>query len=381
MPIDGVSDSPILSLIDRIFEMRRQGAEILGLHIGEPDFDTPEGIREAASRALEQGETHYVAAQGLPELREAIASDLNRRCRLSVTSENVVVMPAKFAIFATVLSQSVPGDEVLLPNPTYLFEQPIQLVGGRPVYVPMTPDFGFDATAIQKAVTSRSRLLFLVTPGNPTGRVLGRGELETALAVAKRNQLLIVSDETYESLVYDSEHVAIGSLPGGNESVVTVGSFSKTFSMTGWRIGYAVGPPTVVSRLVKVMEHTLTCVPSFIQKACLWALQHAREDAEEFRRRFRKRRDRLLELLDDVPGLSYVKPSGAFYVFPRYDLPLPSIDFCSRLLAEEKLALVPGVAFGPAGERHVRISYSSPESKLEEGVRRLRRFLQRHRAS
>ena len=377
MSLDAISESPILALIDQIFQLKQRGETVLGLHIGEPDFDTPQGIRDAAYRAMNEGYTHYVSAQGLSELRTAIAARLRERNRLPATPENVVVMTAKFAIFATLLATVGPGDEVLLPDPTYLFEQPIQLAGGRPVYVPLRPDFGLDAEALRAAVTPRSKLLFLVSPANPTGRMLRAPEVRAALEVARDHGLTVVSDETYESLVYDGSHVSPGSLAPPDVPVVTIGSFSKLYAMTGWRAGYVLAPPAVRSRLVKVMEHTLSCVPPFVQRACLWALENAGPDEARFREVFRSRRDHLLERLARIEGLHTARPEGAFYVFPRYDLDLPSLDFCARLLAEEKLAVVPGVAFGPHGERHVRISYSSPVEALDDGVDRLERFLAR----
>lgn len=377
--VDAVTESPILSLIDQIFRLRQQGEKVLGLHIGEPDFDTPEGIRDAAYRAMNEGFTHYVSAQGMPDLRDAVAHRLSSRNHVPARADDVVILTAKFAIYATLLATVAPGDEVLLPDPTYLFEQPIQLIGGRPVFVPLTPDFSLDIEALRNAVTRRSKLLILVSPANPTGRVLRIEEVRAAVEIARDHHLTIVSDETYESLIYEGAHISPASVAGADVPIVTIGSFSKLYAMTGWRAGYAVAPREIRARLVKVMEHTLTCLPPFIQKACLWALENAGPDEERFRREFRSRRDHLLGRLATVDGLETTRPAGAFYVFPRYDLALPSLEFCTRLLSEEKLAIVPGVAFGPHGEQHVRISYSSPIGALDDGVDRLKRFLTQHR--
>jgi aspartate aminotransferase len=377
--VDAVTESPILALIDQIFQLRQHGETVLGLHIGEPDFDTPVGIREAAYRAMNEGFTHYVSAQGMPDLREAIAARLSARNHIPARPEDVVVMTAKFAIYATLLSTIAPGDEVLLPDPTYLFEQPIQLTGGRPVFVSLRPDFSLDVAALRDAVTPRTKLLILVSPNNPTGRVLRRDEVRAAIEIARDHRLTVVSDETYESLIYDGTPVSPASVAGGEVPIVTIGSFSKLYAMTGWRAGFAVAPPAIRARLVKVMEHTFTCVPPFIQKACTWALENAGPDEARFRAEFRTRRDHLIRRLSKVDGLSTTVPEGAFYVFPRYDVPVPSLEFCASLLSEEKLAVVPGVAFGPHGEHHVRISYSSPAEALDQGVDRLERFLSHHR--
>jgi aspartate aminotransferase len=375
MRTDEISESPILSLIDRIFEQRQRGAEILGLHIGEPDFDTPAGIRAAAARAMDDGLTHYVAAQGMLDLREAIADRLHRLHAIPATADNVVVMPGKLAIYAALLSGTNPGDEVLLPDPTYLFEQPVQLVGARPVYFPLRKDFSFDPKALEEAITPRSRVLILTSPSNPTGRLLSRDEARAALKIARDHELTVLSDETYESLVYEGPHVAPASLPEGADRVVTIGSFSKMFAMTGWRCGYAVAPPALRARLVKVVEHTYTCVPPFIQRACLWGLQNAEPDVVRFREEFRRRRDALFELLREIPRLDVMRPAGAFYMFPRYDLPVRSVEFCNQVLDREHLAVVPGVSFGPRGENHFRMSFTAPMASLEEGARRLNHFL------
>lgn len=378
MLVDEVGESPILALVDQIFRMRERGEEVLALHIGEPDFDTPKGIRDAAYRAMNDGYTHYVPAQGLPDLRSAIADRLSSRDRIPVKAEDLVVLSAKYGIYATLLATLNPGDEVLLPDPTYLFEQPIRLTGAKPVYFPLREDFSFDPDRLYDAITPHSRLLILVSPANPTGRILRRAEVRAAVEIARQKGLTIVSDETYESLIYEGTHVSPASVADAEVPVITIGSFSKLYAMTGWRAGYVAAPPAIRNRLVKIVEHTLTCLPPFIQKACLWALENASADEERFRAVFRERRDHLLARLDDLPGMPCVRPEGAFYAFPSYDLPMSSVEFCSALLTEERLALVPGIAFGARGERHVRISYTSSLDTLDDAIQRLDRFLERH---
>ncbi|HYB77304.1 MAG TPA: aminotransferase class I/II-fold pyridoxal phosphate-dependent enzyme, partial [Thermoplasmata archaeon] len=250
MLVDEIGESPVLALIDRIFELRQRGEKVLGLHIGEPDFETPKGIRDAAYRAMNEGWTHYASAPGLPELRSAIAARLASRHRIPATADSVVVLPAKFAIYASLLATVAPGEAVLLPDPTYLFEQPVRLTGARPVYFPLRRDFSLDPETLEKAITPESRLLVLVTPGNPTGRVLRRDEVRTALEIARDHRLTVLSDETYASLVYEGSHIAPASLADPDVPVVTIGSFSKTYSMTGWRAGFASAPPAIRARLV-----------------------------------------------------------------------------------------------------------------------------------
>ena len=253
---------------------------------------------------MNEGFTHYVSAQGMPDLRTAISERLRSRHHVAVSPDDIVVMSAKFAIYATLLATVSPGDEVILPDPTYLFEQPVQLAGASPVYVPLHADFSLDADAVRAAVTPRSKLLVLVSPANPTGRVLRREEVRAAIEIARDHHLTIVSDETYESLIYEGTHVSPASLAGEGVPVVTIGSFSKLYAMTGWRAGFAAAPPEIRARLVKVMEHTLTCVPPFVQKACVWALANAGPDEEKFRAAFRERRDHLVRRLSEIDGLT-----------------------------------------------------------------------------
>ena len=377
MLVDGIAESPILSLIDQIFTLRQRGETVLGLHIGEPDFETPSGIRQAACRSLEDGETHYTSAQGLPELREALSARLRDRFQIPSAAENLVILPAKFAIFATLLACVNPGEEVLLPDPTYLFEQPVQLAGARPVYFPLREDFSLDVGSLESRLTPRSRALFLVTPANPTGRVLRREEAEAALEVARRHHLTVVSDETYASLLYDGSFASPAALAPDHVPVVTIGSFSKEYAMTGWRIGFANAPLPIARRMVKVMEHTLTCLPPFIQRAALWALEHGDADAARFRATFRRRRDLVCGLLETIPGLQCPRPEGAFYAFPRFHAAMTSVEFSQALLREAHVAVVPGIAFGPHGEHHFRLSYTAPEEVLREAVARIRDFLAR----
>jgi len=376
--VDEIGESPILALIDQIFRARSRGETILTLHIGEPDFETPQGIRDAAYRAMNEGYTHYAPAAGLPELRTAIARRLSEKNRIPATADDVVVLPAKFAIYATLLATLGPGDEVLLTDPTYLFEQPIRLAGATPVYAPLTRSFELDADRIVEAISPRTKLLVLVTPANPTGHVMRRHEVKTALEIAQAKGLTVVSDETYESLVYDGTHLSPASLAPPEVPVVTVGSFSKLYAMTGWRAGYVAAPPTIRERLVKVVEHTLTCIPPFVQRACLWALEHAGPDEDRFREKFRERRNHLLARLDDLPGITCEPPEGAFYAFPAYEPKMSSVEFSRALLDEEKVALVPGIAFGPRGEGHLRISYTNSLDTIDAAMDRLGSFLERH---
>jgi aspartate/methionine/tyrosine aminotransferase len=356
---------------------RQAGRAVFPLHIGDPDLVTPEGIREAANRALAEGRTHYAPSQGTLRLRTAIAAHWTSHHRWGVEPDRVVVMPAKFAIYASLLATVDPGDEVLYADPSYFFEEPIRLVGARATRFALRPDHGLDLDALHDAITPKTRLLVLVTPGNPTGRSLKKDELKGAMEIAADRKLGVLSDEAYSEVVFEGSHLPSALAAPSSVPVVTVGSFSKTFAMSGWRAGFAIAPPEIAARLVRVVEHTLTCLPPFVQDACAWALEHAEADHLRLKEQLRERRGVLLGRLDDLAGLSYEPPDGALYVFPRYDLKIPSGEFARRLLAEEGVAVAPGAAFGPRGEGHVRIAYTMPPEPLEEAASRLGAFLER----
>ena len=354
------------------------GRDVLAMHVGDPDLETPAGIREAATRALESGRTHYAPAQGYLRLRTAIVERWANRHHVPATADQVAVVSAKFAIYASLRALVGPGDEVVFPDPSYFFEEPVRLAGAVPVRFPLRPDHGLDLDALEAACTPRTRLIVLVSPGNPTGRLLKRDELRAAAEIARDHRAAMLSDEAYSELVYDGTHIALASVAPPGVPVVTVGSFSKTYAMSGWRAGFAIAPTEVTERIVQVVEHTLTCIPPFVQDACRWALEHGEADAGRILASLRERRDQLLGRLDDLPGISYQHPEGALYVFPRFDLEMTSVDFARRILAEESVAVAPGSAFGPHGEGHVRIAYALSPDRIDLAIGRLGSFLERH---
>ncbi len=358
----------------------RQGREVFRLHIGDPDLATPEGIRDAAARAMAKGLTHYAPAQGLPGLRSAIVERWAKAHAVPADPEGVVVVSAKFAIFASLAATIDAGDEVLFADPSYFFEEPIRLLGGVPKRFGLRADFSLDLDDLDRAFTERTRAVVLVTPGNPTGRRLRRDELRAAGEIALAHKATLISDEAYSELVYEGDHVASASVAPAELPVVTIGSFSKTFAMSGWRAGFTIAPPEITARIVRVVEHTLSCLPPFVQEACRWALENAQGEATRLREQLRERRDQLLGRLDDLPGISYVAPDGAIYVFPEHDVGLSSEEFATRLLAEEGVAVAPGSAFGPRGEGHVRIAYTLPPALLNVACDHLQAFLERHGA-
>ncbi len=381
MPPVEFPDNPAHRLDREATRLGASGRDVLRLHIGDSDLPTPSGLQEAVARALAAGMTHYAPPEGLPGLRRAIADRWRNRHHVPVGPDGVVVLPAKFAIYATIAATIDPGDEVLFPDPSYFFEEPVRLGGGVPTRFPLRDDHSLDLDGLAEAIGPRTRLLALVTPGNPTGRVLRKDELRAAAEIAAHHHLTVLSDEAYAELVYDGNHVAFGSVAPPELPVVTVGSFSKTFAMSGWRAGFALAPPELAERIVRIVEHTLTCVPPFIQHACQWGLEHGDESARQVKEQLRQRRDDLLGRLDDLAGIRYQHPDGGMYVFPAYDLELPSVDFALQLLAEQSVAVAPGAAFGPRGEGHLRIAFAAPAERLDLAAQRLGEFLERHGAS
>ena len=337
-PID-LGDNVAHEIDREVARAYREGRDVVPLHVGDTELPTPEGIREAAVRALAEGHTHYAPPQGLRPLRAAIAARWTERHHAPTEAGHVAILPAKFAIYASLAATIEPGDEVMFADPSYFFEEPVRLCGGRPVRFPLRPDHSLDLEALNESIGPRTRVLALVTPGNPTGRVVSRAELRAAAEIARDHHLSVLSDEAYADLVYDGSHVAFASAAPADLPLVTVGSFSKSYSMSGWRAGFALGSREIVARIVRFVQETLTCIPPFIQEACLWALEHGEEDLKRFREKLRERRDELLGRLDDLAGMSYVHPEGAIYVFPRYTLDLPSKEFALSLLAEEGVAV------------------------------------------
>jgi aspartate aminotransferase len=359
----------------------RERREVFPLHVGDPDLETPVGIREAAAKAMAEGRTHYAPPQGLARLRAAIVEHWASRHGVPATAEEVVVLPAKLALYGILVASLDPGEEVLFADPSYFFEEPTRLARGVPSRFPLREDHSLDLDGLAEAITPRTRVVALVTPGNPTGRRLKKDELRAVGEIVKGRGITVLSDEAYSELVYDGSHVSTASVVPPEVSVATVGSFSKTYAMSGWRAGFAIAPKELAVRLVRVVEHTITCIPPFVQEACRWALENGERDGARLRGVLQERRDQLLGRLDDLPGLSYVPPDSAIYVFPRYEVRLSSAEFARRLLAEEGVAVAPGAAFGPRGEGHVRVAYSLPPERLDQAADRLGSFLERLGAS
>jgi aminotransferase len=373
--------------IRRFFDMLAEMKDVISLTIGEPDFTTPEPITRAAIASLEAGQTHYTANGGMIELREMVAADLQARYGVAYEprTELVITVGASEALDASLRAVCDPGDEVIYHEPCFVAYAPcIALAGGVPVPVATTDgtDFRLTAEMVEAAVTPRTKAVFLGYPNNPTGAVLDRGELEAIGRVAERHDLLVISDEIYDRLVYGGhEHVAFSALPGMRERTVLLGGFSKSFAMTGWRIGYVAAPAEIMAGIAKVHQYGIMCAPTAAQFAAIEALRSGepfvRAMHDEYDRRRRLMTDRMNEI-----GLHCFEPRGAFYCFPEVTAATGLDDeaFAQELLREEHVAVVPGSAFGPSGAGHVRACYATAYEEIVEAMDRMERFVGRHRA-
>ena len=369
--------------IRKFFDLAADMPHCISLGVGEPDFKTPWSIRDAGIRSLEQGKTKYTANAGIKELRAEICRYLARRMELEYQPENVLVtVGGSEAIDLTIRALVSPGEEVIIPEPCFVCYEPItQLTGGVPVPIATKAEDEFRLTpeALRAAITPRTKLLVLPFPNNPTGAVMDRESLEAIAEVLRGTDIMVLSDEIYAELTYGLDrHVSIASLPGMKERTIVVNGFSKAYAMTGWRLGYAVGPQPVIAVMTKIHQSCIMSAPTTSQYAAITALRSCDDEIEIMRDEYNRRRRYVVKALNDM-GLTCFEPRGAFYVFPCIRVSgLTSEEFCERLLREQEVAIVPGDAFGASGEGFARISYAYSVDHLETATRRIRRFLQEH---
>jgi aminotransferase len=368
--------------IRRFFEILAHMTDVISLGIGEPDFDTPRAIIEAGVESLREGRTHYTSNYGTLELRRALSDHLDRLygVRYDPANELLITVGASEAVDLALRATIDPGDEVILHEPCYVAYVPaIVFAGGRVVSVAtrFEDDFALDPDAVENAITPRTKALFLGYPCNPTGAVLPPEAQAKLAAIAERHDLLVYSDEIYDRLAYGSyRHRAFPSLPGMRERTILMGGFSKAYAMTGWRIGWMAAPAPILEGMLKVHQYGIMSAPTVAQDAALVALVDGEPEVERMRSEYDRRRRLLVEGLNRI-GLETFEPRGAFYVFPRItSTGLDSETFARRLLEEEHVAVIPGTAFGPSGEGHVRACYATSYEKLEESLVRIGRFVE-----
>jgi aminotransferase len=369
--------------IRRFFDIAATMDDVISLGIGEPDFDTPEPITRAGIEALKKGETHYSSNSGLMELRTALAEHLERMYGQTYdpVSEILVTVGVSEALYLAFAATLDPGDEVIVPEPCFVAYAPeVIFAGGTPVAVPTTVenDFQVTAEAIEAAITPRTKALLIGYPNNPTGAVMTRERLIEIAAIAEKHDLLVISDEIYDQLVYGVEHVCFPSLPGMHNRTILLQGFSKAYAMTGWRVGYAAAPAEILDMMRRVHQYTIMSAPTVSQCAALAALQVGEPYVKEMVAEYDRRRRLIVDGMNKI-GLTCFEPRGAFYAFPSIEITgMEGNEFAETLLEEEQVAVVPGSAFGEAGKGHVRCSYATAYEKIEQALERLHRFVQRH---
>jgi aspartate/methionine/tyrosine aminotransferase len=356
--------------------LEAEGRDVIHLEIGEPDFDSPAPVVTAGQGAIGRGETHYGPAAGLPELREAIAGWLERSRDVRVDPSQVIVTPgAKPIIFYTALALLEPGDEAIVPDPGFpIYESMVRYTGATPVPWPLREERDFRPVPadLDRLLSPRTRLVILNSPHNPTGGVLTGDDLDESARLLRDRDLVVLSDEIYGQMLYEGEHESIATRPGMAEKTVILDGFSKTFAMTGWRIGFGAFPAELVSHVERLVVNSVSCTPAFTQRAALAALVDGWDDARGMLAEFRARRDFLVPALDAIDGISCRTPHGAFYAFPNVSgLGVSAEQFADRLLVESGVAVLAGSAFGPGGAGHLRLSYANSMENLRRAVARI----------
>ncbi len=397
MAIDPVSNKPCISNLSRCvqelapsgirkyFDLVSTMEDVISLGVGEPDYVTPWHIREAAIYALEKGYTMYTSNSGMIELREEVAKYLDRHYRLSYRPEGEILITVGVSEALDLVMRAIlnPGDEVIMADPSYVSYAPcVCLAGGQPVLVPTREedDFELNAEEIEPRISDRTKAVLLGYPANPTGAVMSRSKLLKIADLARRHNLIVVSDEIYARLVYGVQQTCFASLPGMRENSVILGGFSKAYAMTGWRLGYAAGNSEIIAAMTKIHQYTMLCASIMAQRAAIEALQSGEPDIQEMVADYNRRRLLMVKGLRNI-GLSCFEPKGAFYAFPSIrSTGLTSEDFSEALLKEEKVLVVPGTAFGSCGEGYIRCCYATSLSEIEEALVRMKRFLDKHRS-
>lgn len=362
-------------------ELERQGKSIIHLEIGEPDFDTPEHIRDAAKQALDDGFTHYGASAGQLELREAIARHQTERQGYDVSPGSVIVTPGgKPVMFFTIMALIEEGDEVIYPNPGFpIYESMIEYMGGTAVPMQLNEETGYNADIdkLRSLITPRTKLLIVNSPNNPCGSVIPESDLEIIAEMAVENDLVVLADEIYKDMYYgDQEHVSITKFPGMRERTIILDGFSKSYAMTGWRLGYGVFPEFLVEPVTRLMTNSVSCTSVFSQMAAIAALEGPQDSVGVMMEEFTRRRDLIVEGLNSLPGVSCPTPKGAFYAFPNIrGTGLSSKEFAEKAMYEAGVALLAGTAFGEFGDGYIRVSFANSQENLSEAIERLRKML------
>ncbi len=362
--------------------LEAQGREIIHLQIGEPDFDTPSYIVEAAIKALHEGETHYTPSSGILPLRQTIARHTSQANNIDIDPDTVVITPgAKPIMFFVILALLQAGDEAIYPNPGFpIYESMINFVGATPVALPLREEkgFSFDPDEFRRLVTDRTRLIIINSPQNPTGGTLTREAIEAVAEVAQERNILVLSDEIYDRMLYEGEHIGMLAQPDMQKHTILLNGFSKTYAMTGWRLGYGIMPPALAAHVTKLMVNSNSCTATFSQFAGIAALEGPQDSVDEMMTAFSKRRQIITDGLNQLPGFRCLAPAGAFYVFPNVkDTGIPSAELANYLLYEAGVALLDGACFGQYGEGYLRLSYANSVENIQKALGQIHTALER----
>jgi len=377
--VQRIQESGTMKMKELAGQKKKEGKKIISFTVGEPDFDTPKHIVEAAKKALDEGKTRYLDAPGLPELREAIAQKAKAENGIPCDSSNVLITPTKQAIFETILATINEGDEVLMPNPSWVTYEPcVQLAGGKAVPVTTTDEnqFRFIPEDVAELITPKTKMILFNSPSNPCGAVETYEDVKGLADLAKDHNLLVLSDEVYEKIIFDGmKHYSIAAEPNMMDRTITISGFSKTYAMTGWRMGWLIAPKPIFKGVNKIQQHSITHAVSFAQYGGLAAITGPQEPVKMMVKEFEERRDLIMKLMKEIPSFSCDTPKGAFYVFPRYEGKMNSEEMALHLMDHAEVALTGGSSFGSAGEKHLRISYATNKKNIQDGMERIKKVL------
>lgn len=374
--LERVEESATMKAANVANKMRQEGIDVISFTLGEPDFDTPKHICDAAADAMYRGETHYSPSAGIPELRNAIAEKLRTENKLDAKASDILVTPgAKQAIFETMMSVLDDGDETILFDPAWVSYDPaIKFAGANTTWVPTDPYDGFKPLDLEEYITDKTKLIVVNSPGNPTGAVYDKQTLKHISDLAIDNDILVLSDEIYEKIIYSKEHFSIGSFEGMQDRTITINGFSKAYAMTGWRLGYVCARPDIFKGMLKIQSHSVSSATSFVQHGGIAALEGPQEPITEMVDMFKARRDLLVDGLNAI-GIKCQKPGGAFYAFADVSEYGNGDAITEKLLTDAHVAVTPGSAFGESGKDFIRISYAASLERIQEGLERIKAAL------
>lgn len=375
--VERVKESETIRIANLANQLRKKNIDVISFSLGEPDFDTPRHICDAAANAMYSGETHYAPSAGIPQLKSAVAEKLQNENKLEVDESNILITPgAKQAIFEIMMSALDQDDEAILFDPAWVSYEPcIKMAGANPVWAPTDSENDFTPYDISEYITDKTKMIVVNSPCNPTGSVYEKEVLKNIVDLAIDHDLFVLSDEIYEKIIYDKDHFSIGSMDGMHERTITVNGFSKAYAMTGWRLGYVCAHPDIYKGLIKIQSHSVSSATTFVQHGGYAALNGPQEPVGEMVEEFRARRDILVEGLNSI-GIKCNRPQGAFYAFADVSEFGTGDEVAEKLLKDAHVAVTPGSAFGPSGKNFIRISYATSQDRILEGLERIKSVLE-----